>query len=320
MSWLLTALALLIERRFGYPDMVLRRISHPVVWMGALIAWLETRLNRPEHSGGQRRLAGVVGLAVLLVATLLPALALHVLLRQVPFGWVIEAVLATAMLAQKELGRAVEAVMFALTRSLDAGREAVSRIVGRDPNQLDQAGVCRAAIETLAESTSDGVVAPAFFLFLFGLPGAALYKAINTADSMIGHRTLRYRDYGWAAAKLDDLVNLVPARLTAGLVVVACFFVPRASPSGALKAARRDAQKHESPNAGWPESAFAGALGFALGGPRSYDGEVVDLPHMGAGRTELGPADVFSALRLYEATLWVALGVALAVGAVLAAG
>jgi adenosylcobinamide-phosphate synthase len=320
MSWLLTALALLIERRFGYPDAVLRWISHPVVWMGALIAWLEARLNRPERSGGQRRLAGVVGLLVLLVATLVPAVTLHVLLRQVPFGWVLEAVLATAMLAQKELGRAVEAVMFALTRSLDAGREAVSRIVGRDPNQLDQAGVCRAAIETLAESTSDGVVAPAFWLFLFGLPGVALYKAINTADSMIGHRTLRYRDYGWAAAKLDDLVNLVPARLTAGLVVVACFFVPKASPSGALTAARRDAQKHQSPNAGWPESAFAGALGFALGGPRSYDGEVVDLPHMGAGRTELGPADIFSALRLYEATLWMALAVAVAAGAVLAAG
>lgn len=320
MSWLLTALALLIERAFGYPDTVLRRISHPVVWMGALIAWLEKRLNRPERSGGQRRLAGVVGLAALIVATLLPALALHVLLRQVPFGWAVEAVLATSMLAQKELGRAVAAVMFALTRSLDAGREAVSRIVGRDPQQLDQAGVCRAAIETLAESSSDGVVAPALFLFLFGLPGAALYKAINTADSMIGHKTLRYRDYGWAAARLDDLVNLVPARLTAGLVVIACFFVPGASPSGALKAARRDAQKHESPNAGWPESAFAGALGFALGGPRSYDGDVVDLPLMGAGRTELGPADIFAALRLYEAVLWVLLGSAVAVGAALAAG
>ena len=320
MSWLLTALALLIERRLGYPDMVLRWISHPVVWMGALIAWLETRLNRPERSGTQRRLAGTVGLLALLIATLVPALALHLLLRQVPFGWAVEAVLATSMLAQKELGRAVAAVMFALTRSLEAGREAVSRIVGRDPQQLDQAGVCRAAIETLAESSSDGVVAPALFLFLFGLPGAALYKAINTADSMIGHKTLRYRDYGWAAARLDDLINLIPARLTAGLVVLACFFVPGASPSGALKAARRDAKKHDSPNAGWPESAFAGALGFALGGPRSYDGDVVDLPLMGAGRTELGPADIFAALRLYEAVLWVLLGAAMAVGAALAVG
>jgi adenosylcobinamide-phosphate synthase len=320
MSWMLTALALLIERFVGYPDSVLRWISHPVVWMGALIGWLEKRLNTVERSDRQRRLAGVIALAILLLVTLVPTLAIHFALRMVPFGWAIEAVLATAMLAQKELGRAVEAVMFALTRSLKQGRVAVSHIVGRDPNQLDRAGVCRATVETLAESTSDGVVAPAFWLFLFGLPGVALYKAINTADSMVGHKSERYLDYGWASARLDDWVNLIPARLTAGLVILACFFVPKASPSGALAAVSRDAGKHQSPNSGWPESAFAGALGFALGGPRSYEGEIVDLPRMGDGRADLGPADIFLALRLYRATLWVVLGLAGAVGLVLAAG
>jgi len=199
-------------------------------------------------------------------------------------------------------------VATALRNSLQAGREAVSHVVGRDPQVLDEAGVARAAIETLAESTSDGVVAPWFWLVLLGLPGIALYKAINTADSMIGHLNERYRDYGWAAAKLDDLVNWIPARLTALLVTAACFITPHASPSKAWEAARRDAHKHASPNAGWPEAAFAGALGFRLGGPRSYDGEVVDLPSFGNGKSALVGSDILRALVLYRATLNVLLG------------
>jgi len=202
----------------------------------------------------------------------------------------------------------VAAVARGLRQSLAAGREAVSHVVGRDPQVLDEAGVAGAAIETLAESTSDGVVAPWFWLVLFGLPGIAAYKAINTADSMIGHRNERYRDYGWAAARLDDLVNLVPARLTALMVVVACFFVPNASPGNAWKAAWRDAGKHKSPNAGWPEAAFAGALRISLGGPRAYDGEVVDLPAMGDGTRALASAHIEWALVLYRATLNVLLG------------
>ncbi|OYW97198.1 MAG: hypothetical protein B7Z15_23525 [Rhizobiales bacterium 32-66-8] len=176
-------------------------------------------------------------------------------------------------------------------------------------------------METLAESTSDGVVAPWFWLLLLGLPGIALYKAINTADSMIGHMNERYRDYGWAAAKLDDLVNWLPARLTAVLITAACFFTPHASPGKAWATAGRDARKHASPNSGWPEASFAGALGFALGGPRSYGGEVVDLPTFGEGKSALVASDILRALVLYRSTLNVLLGVSVVIGVlVLAAG
>jgi adenosylcobinamide-phosphate synthase len=234
--------------------------------------------------------------------------------RSIPLGWVVEILLATPFLAQKELGRAVRAVADALGVSLDAGREAVSHIVGRDPQALDEAGVARAAIETLAESTSDGVVAPWFWLVLLGLPGIALYKAINTADSMIGHLNERYRDYGWAAARLDDLVNWLPARLTAVLITTACFFTDHASPGKAWAAARRDASKHASPNSGWPEASFAGALGFALGGPRSYAGELVDLPTFGEGKSALVASDILRALVLYRSTLNVLLGLSVVIG------
>ena len=307
MHALIAPLALLLERWLGYPPVILARIGHPVMWMGSLLSWLETRLYRPGQSARQRKTRGVVTMVVLLLATLVVTVLIQQILRLLPFGFVLEALLATAFLAQKELGRAVQAVADALLTSLAAGRDAVSHIVGRDPEQLDTAGVSRAAIETLAESTSDGVVAPWFWLVLLGLPGIALYKAINTADSMIGHRNERYIDFGWAGARLDDLVNLIPARLTAVLVTIACFFVPGASPSKAWQAAVRDANKHRSPNSGWPEAAFAGALGFSLGGPRSYDGEMVDLPTMGQGTTALGPYHIARALDLYRMTLTVLL-------------
>lgn len=302
-------LALIVERQLGYPQRVLDAVGHPVMWFGKAITFFETRLNTARQSPEQQRLAGIVALAALLLAVLLVTVAIQQVLRLVPGGWLVEMLLAAPFLAQKELGRAVAAVGDALRTSLQAGRDAVSQIVGRDPQVLDEAGVARAAIETLAESTSDGVIAPWFWLVLFGLPGIAVYKAINTADSMIGHRNSRYRYYGWSAARLDDLVNLVPARLSAVLIVMACFFVPAASPSRAWQAARRDAMGHKSPNSGWPEAAFAGALGFSLGGPRSYDGEVVELASMGDGNKSLGPADIAQAILLYRATLNVLVGV-----------
>lgn len=303
MDSLIAPLALAIERRLGYPQKLADTIGHPVVWFGKLISFCETRLNTDARTGPQRKLAGLVALALLLLCVLIVTVGIRTILSWLPFGWLAEMLLATAFLAQKELGRAVEAVSEALRQSLSAGREAVSHVVGRDPQALDEAGVARAAVETLAESTSDGVVAPWFFLVLFGLPGIALYKAVNTADSMIGHLNDRYRDYGWAAARLDDVLNWIPARLTAMLITIACFFVPGASPSKAWATARRDARKHESPNAGWPESAFAGALGFQLGGPRSYDGEMVDLPAFGTGKAALGASDIMLALLLYRRTL-----------------
>jgi adenosylcobinamide-phosphate synthase len=302
-------LALVLERLFGYPRPLLAAIGHPVIWMGRLIDWLDRRLNRPELSAAERRRRGVAALALLLVATLVPTALVSVLLRPLPYGWVIEGLLATSLLAQKELGRAVRAVADALGRSLAAGRQAVSGIVGRDPEALDEAGVARAAVETLAENASDGVVAPLFWLLVLGLPGAALYKAINTADSMIGHKNERYLDFGRAAARLDDLVNWIPARLTGLGFCAACLLVAGADIRAAWNTMLADAKKHDSPNAGWPEAALAGALGFALGGPRSYDGEVHDLPRLGTGRPDLGPPDIRQALDLYAMLLNVALGV-----------
>jgi adenosylcobinamide-phosphate synthase len=309
----LAPLALLLERLFGYPMPVYKAIRHPVVWMGALLDWLDKTLNKGAH----QRLKGVLALLILLAVTAAITVAIHLGLSLIPFGWVIEAILATTLLAQKELARAVRAVADALETSLEAGRRQVSQIVGRDPETLDSAGVSRAAIESLAESTSDGVIAPLFWLVLGGLPGIALYKAINTADSMIGHKTERHLQFGWAAARLDDLVNWLPARLSALLVAGAAFWVTGAEAEKAWTTALRDARKHASPNAGWPEAAFAGALGYTLGGPRSYAGETIDLPSLGTGRRDLGPADIRNALALYGMVLNLALGIALAIAVLL---
>jgi adenosylcobinamide-phosphate synthase len=309
----LPALALLLERLVGYPRPLFAAIRHPVVWMGALLTGLEAWLNQ----GSQKRLKGVAALAILLIVTAGVTVTIRLALSLITFGWVVEAILSTSLLAQKELGRAVRAVADALGQSLEAGRRQVEQIVGRDPETLDQAGVSRAAIESLAESTSDGVIAPLFWLVIGGLPGIALYKAINTADSMIGHKTERHLEFGWAAARLDDLVNWLPARLSALLVAGAAFWVKGAEAEKAWTTALADARKHESPNAGWPEAAFAGALGYALGGPRSYDGKLVDLATLGSGRTDLGPADIRKSLELYVAVLNLALGITLAIGVLL---
>lgn len=310
MGWMLAPLALLIERVVGYPPVLLGLVGHPVTWMGALIGWLEARLNQ----GGRRRAKGVLMLALLLGSCLAASLLIVAATRRVPFGWVAEAVLASSLLAQKELGRAVKLVADKLGLSLASGREAVSRIVGRDPDALDESGVAKAAIESLAESTSDGVVAPLFWLFVAGLPGIVLYKAINTADSMVGHRDRRYGEFGWASARLDDAVNWIPARLTALLVAGAAFLTRRTDPEGAWSTALRDARKHASPNAGWPEAAFAGALHISLGGPRAYGGEVHELPAFGEGRAELAASDILSALVLYWVAMNLLLGIAIGLG------
>lgn len=299
MQALLAPLALLIERLAGYPNSLVKRIGHPVIWIGRLISLLDLTLNRDAT----RRLKGVLALLILLAVTGLVAAIVTWLCRLIPYGFVLEAILASTCLAQKALGDAVRSVAAALRRSLPEGRTAVSHIVGRDPQALDEPGVARAAIESLAESTSDAVVAPLFWLLLLGLPGIVLYKAVNTADSMIGHKTERHHEFGWASARFDDLLNLIPARLTALLIAGAAYFVKGAHPEAAWSTALRDAKKHESPNAGWPEAAIAGALGFALGGPRSYDGEVVDLPSFGDGRADLNADDIDRSLKLYAMTL-----------------
>ena len=280
--------------------------------MGWLIGRLDTALNHDGAPGPTRRRNGVVALVLLLLATLIPALLLEQICRALPFGFVLEGLLAAPLLAQKELGRAVGAVADALDRSLESGRSAVRGIVGRDPEALDEAGVARAAVESLAENSSDGVIAPLFWLLVLGLPGIALYKAINTADSMVGHLNDRYGDFGWASAKLDDLANWIPARLAGVMIAAACLLTSGASARAAWTVMLEDARKHDSPNAGWPEAAMAGGLGFALGGPRSYDGEVHDLPRLGRGNADLGPEDIRRALELYDMLLNLALGIAVA--------
>jgi len=219
------------------------------------------------------------------------------------------ALLASSLLAQRSLHDHVEAVADALVKSVEQGRETVAMIVGRDTKELDEAGVCRAAIESLAESFCDGIAAPIFWIAVAGLPGGIAYKAINTADSMIGHKTSRYIDFGWAAARTDDVVTWPAARLAALWLALGAFFVPGASPRRALAIAWRDAAKHDSPNAGWPEAAMAGALGLRLMGPRRYEGELADHDWMGDGRFALKAADIRTALQLYRAACSVQLGV-----------
>lgn len=297
----LTLAALLLEAAIGYPAAFYRAIGHPVTWIGALLTGLESRLNRPSYSQRQRRAGGILTLATLLAASMGTAFLLERILRYGLVGAGLMVLAATSMLAQRSLHYHVRAVADALQNGgLEAGRVAVSMIVGRNPASLDEAGVARAAIESLAENYSDGIVAPAFWLAVGGLAGAVGYKATNTADSMIGHRTPRYAAFGWAAARLDDLINLPASRLAA-LFLVLSAFATGGSPRAALRVILRDAHRHRSPNAGWPEAAMAGALDLQLAGPRVYGDTLVDDAFMGSGRRDASAADILRALRVYKA-------------------
>lgn len=296
---LLAALAL--DALIGDPDPLWRRVPHPVAWIGWLIAWLDRRLNREGDPPPRRRALGVIALLTVLGVPAGLGWALEEALRGLPGGQVGVALAASVWLAQRSLHQHVARVRDAYAGGLPAARAAVSMIVGRDPESLDEAGVARAAIESCAENFSDGVVAPAFWFALLGLPGLIAYKAANTADSMIGHRTPRHEDFGWAAARFDDLVNLVPARLAGVLVALAA---PAAGGrvGRALAVMGRDARLHRSPNAGGPEAAMAGALGLALAGPRRYGARTVEDPFLNAGgRREAGPGDIGRALRVMAA-------------------
>ena len=303
MYFLLALLSLAAELAVGYPQPLVRAIGHPVMWIGKLISWLDLVFNRDSDTDSQRRYAGMLALAVLLLAAIVPAQLVAWAFGLIPFGIVGTAIVASSLLAQRSLGAHVAAVATALETGGPAeGRKAVSMIVGRDPDRLDEAGVSRAAIESLAENFSDGVVAPALWLAIGGLPAAAAYKAANTADSMIGHRSKRHQAFGWAPARFDDLINLPASRLSALLIVAGACFLPGASPQNAWRAVLRDAGNHRSPNAGWPESAMAGALGLSLAGARHYGGVLVDDAEMGAGgRRDANAADIRRALALYRA-------------------
>lgn len=298
----LVLIALAVDAAIGYPAALFARIGHPVTWIGAAIAGLDRNLNRPDRSFHARRRRGVAALAAVLAlvgaAAFLIGEGARLALDAVSIGLL--GVLASSLVAQRSLHEHVGQVADRLEVGLDEGRAAVARIVGRDPQSLDEAGVARAAIESLAENFSDGVVAPALYIAVAGLPGGALYKAVNTADSMIGHRSARHEAYGWAAARLDDLVNLPASRLSVLLIAAAAALIPGADPLGAIRAVMRDARNHRSPNAGWPEAAMAGALGLRLAGPRVYGGVTVEDHWMGDGRADAGAADIRRALRIYR--------------------
>lgn len=299
----LIACALALEAAAGYPGGVLRAIGHPVMWAGALIGWMDRAWNREGAGPQTRRLWGILAVAALLAAATVPAAALQAGSRALPsaLSLLLTATAASTLIAQRSLWSFVAAVGRDLGRGgLPAGRAAVAHIVGRNPNTLDEAAVLRAAIESLAENFSDGVVAPALWGALLGLPGIAAYKAVNTADSMIGHLTPRHRAFGWASARLDDAVNLPASRLAAGWLTLAAFLHPGASARGAWRAVRRDSGRHRSPNAGWPEAAMAGALGLRLAGPRVYGETRVDDAWMGDGRVEATLRDLGRALSLYR--------------------
>lgn len=295
--------ALALDLAFGWPNALFLRIGHPVTWLGRLIGGLEAGLNRAPL----RRVKGV--LTALLVTGVAGGLA-AALVWMAPGGWagtVIAGILAWPLVAIRSMHDHVAAVARPLAAGdLPRARHAVSMIVGRDPSQLDQAGVARAAIESLAENTSDGIVAPLVWGVALGLPGIAAYKAINTLDSMIGHRNARYELFGWASARIDDGVNLLPARLTGVL-----FALTSAAPARALTCMWRDARNHRSPNAGWPESAMAGALGIRLSGPRIYGDRVAPEPWVNAGAPDPTPLDLGRGLGLYRRAM-VALAVLVA--------
>jgi adenosylcobinamide-phosphate synthase len=306
-GFLVLTAALLLDRFIGDPDWLWRRVPHPVALFGEALGIADRRFNRRADAPVTMRRNGFLAVLVLLLGAAGIGWAIEAALWRLGWaGLALQAIIVSVFLAQKSLADHVSAVALALKNDgLRGGRGAVSMIVGRNPEQLDEAGVCRAAIESLAENSSDGVAAPAFWFAVAGLPGLFAYKMLNTADSMIGHLNDKHRDFGRFAAKLDDAANWLPARLT-GLLICAAAALTGGAAQGraALDVMLRDARQHRSPNAGWPEAAMAGALGLALGGPRQYGADFVNEPVLnGAGRRCAEPADIFQALRHFWLTM-----------------
>ncbi|NQV57718.1 MAG: cobalamin biosynthesis protein CobD [Rhodospirillales bacterium] len=298
--FLILTAALLIDAVFGDPPRLYRRVPHPAALMGACIGVLDRALNRDALAGVLRKGLGAISILGLLAATWIIGDWVSKLLALVPLGWLAEALILSTLIAQNSLYRHVAAVASALEQDgLAAAREAVSQIVGRDTGAMDEAGASRSAIESLAENFSDGVVAPVLWAALFGLPGILAYKMLNTADSMIGHRTPRHSNFGWAAARLDDAANFIPARISALVITIAALFRREHQAMEAAHITGRDGRRHRSVNAGYPEAAFAGALGVKLSGPREYEGALSDEPWIGAGQIDVSAVHIRAALRLY---------------------
>ena len=294
-------LALLLDAIFGEPKQIWDRIPHPAILMGRVIGWADTRFNQ----GSFKRLKG----AIVILALCLASLVGGKFISWIPDFGILEIIIAAILIAHRSLVDHVRDVADALIISTQVGRQAVAKIVGRDTTNLDASDISRAAIESAAENFSDGVVAPVFWFLIFGLPGILIYKMVNTADSMIGYMTPRHQEFGRAAARLDDVLNWIPARLTGALFCLA------SQNSDTWSTMTNDAQYHRSPNAGWPEAAMAATLGVALSGPRSYDGQKTSDPFVNvAGRKELAPIDISSCIKV----LWKAWGLLLLIALVFA--
>ena len=299
-SLVLLVAGLGVDALFGDMPAVFRYIPHPVVLAGRAIAYFDRKLNREARSEASRRERGIVTVVVLVGGAAALGLAVERVCRGSLIGAAFEAVTIAILVAQRSLHDHVAAVAAALASGgVAGGRDAVRHIVGRNSMSLDAHGVARAAIESLAENFSDGVVAPVFWYLVLGMPGLFAYKMANTLDSMIGHRTERYRAFGWAAARLDDVLNTIPAPLSGLLLAAAAVFTNNSRPGRALAVMLRDGRKHHSPNAGWPESAMAGALGLALAGPRHYPEGLVADPWLGEGTARAGVPDIVRGLQLY---------------------
>lgn len=293
-------IAILFDWLCGDMRWLFNILPHPVVIIGKMISFLDKKLNRGNRSDINRTIRGLVVVLFVVGSTGLTGHLIILALTDLPYGWAIEAFIASVLLAGRSLFTHVHAVRVALRKDgVTGGRVAVAHIVGRDPKLLDKHGVVRAAIESLAENFADGFVAPIFWYLLLGLPGLFAYKAINTLDSMIGYKTKRHKAFGMIAAKLDDVANWIPARMTGALLIIAAFFTPNANPFRALKIMWNFADRHASPNAGWPEAAMAGAFDMALGGPRQYPGGVSDAVWIGEGRARLDASDIGQAGYLY---------------------
>ncbi|NKB21433.1 MAG: cobalamin biosynthesis protein CobD [Alphaproteobacteria bacterium] len=303
--FVITAIALLADALIGDPDRIYRLVPHPVVLMGRLIGFLDRVWNRSDQSPLRRIYFGALTAFIVVGVSGAIGMVLHVLLQQWAYGWIMEGLLMSVLIAQRSLYLHVAAVATAFSNDGLAGaRQAVGKIVGRDTSALDEEGVAAGAIESLAENFSDGVVAPVFWGVVFGLPGVLAYKALNTADSMIGHRTEKHLHFGSVSARADDVANFIPARLS-GLIIWAAILFK----SKAWHAMMVDACKHRSVNAGYPEAAMAGALGIRLSGPRLYEGQEVDEPWVGGDFNEPTCADIDRALAVFLRACLILLGI-----------
>lgn len=304
LPFLILFFALLLDWSFGEPEILWSRVPHPVVIFGNMISFADKRFNQVDFSDAQRMRNGAAVICVLILFAICLGLFIDYLLSFLGvIGLAVEVCFVFFLLAQKSLYDHVLQVSIGLKEGgLDGGRKAVSLIVGRDPSTLDEEGVARASIETLAENFSDGVVAPAFWYLVFGLPGIFAYKMINTADSMIAYKSERYAQFGMVAAHIDDLANWLPARLSVIFIFISALFISgMTSAKAAVLTAMQDAGLHRSPNAGWPEAAMAGALNIALGGPRIYKSETVQQAFLnGAGKREIGTNDIADALKVFR--------------------